>query len=409
MKQQTQTQEAGDKHNIETAWVAYSSEGILFDVGSLCAHFSRLIDGRKARGKRYTLVTMLLLMTLAKLCGEDTPEAIADWARERGEALAGMLKLKRSAMPHATTYGRVLRKAVLPETFEREMLAYFAQQPDVLNAHQRCIDGKQVRGTELVAGEGNVYLLGVYVPGTGVMLMQVELATGEGELTVAPHVLRALDLQGKVVTGDAAFTQRSLSLQIVEAGGDYVWKVKDNQPSLLAAITLLFAPPTPALPGFSTPKSDFRTCRETTCGHGRIETRTLTTSSLLQDSSDWPHLAQVFQLTCERTNKKTGETTRTNTYGVTSQSAAQAGPSTLLRQVRAHWGIEGASHQRRDVTFHEDFCDLRRGHSAHLMAILNNLAIALITRAGFANAAHARRVFAARPQDALMLLTTAPP
>jgi predicted transposase YbfD/YdcC len=38
-----------------------------------------------------------------------------------------------------------------------------------------------------------------------------------------------LDLRSKVVTGDAMFAQRDLSQQIVDAGGDYVWTVKDNQ------------------------------------------------------------------------------------------------------------------------------------------------------------------------------------
>ena len=407
MKQPPPSQEAPTQHSTETATVAYSAEAILFEVGSQCAHFSHLVDGRKARGKRYSLVTMLMLMIVAKLCGQDTPEAMADWAQQRVEALAELLQLKRRTMPHATTFGRVLRKAIQPAAFEQEMQLYFEQQAAVQNAAQRCIDGKQIRGTELVAGEGNVYLLGVFVPGAGVMLMQVEVVTGEGELTRAPQVLKTLDLRGKVVTGDAAFTQRNLSIQIVAAGGDYLWKVKDNQPALLSEITLLFEPPKPALPGFNTPKPDFRTYSQITTGHGRIEKRTLTVSSLLQGSSDWPHLAQVLRVACETTDKKSGEITHFTTYGVSSQS--QASPKTLLHQMRDHWGIEGASHQRRDVTFHEDFCDLRRGHSAHLMAILNNIAIALLTRAGFVNAAHARRVFAARPQDALSLLTTACP
>lgn len=406
MKQKTQSQETQEKNNTE-AEIAYSGEGIIFDVGSLCACYSRLVDGRKARGKRYSLVTMLLLMTLAKLCGQDTPEAMADWARQRCEALAEMLKLKRSAMPHATTYGRLIRQAIQPADFEREMHAYFSRQPKVRDATQCCIDGKQIRGTEWVEGEGNVYLVGVYVPGAGVMLMQTELAAGEGELSVAPRVLKTLDLQGKVVTGDAAFTQRNLSIQIVNAGGDYVWKVKANQPKLLEQITLLFQPPQPALPGFSLPPTDFRAYSQTTCGHGRIERRTLTASSLLQGYSDWPNLVQVFKLECQTTYKKTGEITHSLTYGVTSQCAPKASPRLLLKQTRQHWSIEGGSHQRRDVTFHEDGCDLRRGHSAHIIAILNNIAIALTTRAGFANAARARRVFDANPSDALRLLTSA--
>lgn len=133
------------------------------------------------------------------------------------------------------------------------MHAYFSWQPTVRDATQCCIDGKQIRGTEWVEGEGNVYLVGVYVPGASVMLMQTELAADEGELSVAPRVLKTLDLQGKVVSGDAAFTQCNLSIQIVNAGGDYVWKVKANQLKLLVQITLLFQPPQPALPSFSLP------------------------------------------------------------------------------------------------------------------------------------------------------------
>ena len=47
--------------------IALSDEAFVFDVGSLCAHFSRVQDGRQRRGKRYSLVVILVLMVLAKL------------------------------------------------------------------------------------------------------------------------------------------------------------------------------------------------------------------------------------------------------------------------------------------------------------------------------------------------------
>ena len=72
-----------------------------------------------------------------------------------------------------------------------------------------------------------------------------------------------------------------------------------------------------------------------------------------------------------------------------------------------HWGIEGGSHQRRDVTFHEDHCDLRRGHAAHIMSILNNTVIGIFSLMGVTNAARARRIFAAKPIPfAFRLLST---
>lgn len=312
------------QYDIQTALPAYSAEPFVFDVGSLCAHFSRLIDKRKARGKRYSAVTLLMLMLLAKLGGENSIEGMADWCRQRQEALIELLGLKRACTPHATTFGRFLRQAIEPGQLEAELGAYCETQ------------------------------------------------------------------------------------QIVAANGDFLWKVKDNQPKLLEAIRLLFAPPAPAQPGFSNPPMDFRTHTEHRSGHGRSERRTISVSSLLQGGSDWPHLAQVFKVECQRTCKKTGRTTHTISYGMTSQSADKASPRKLLQQIRAHWGIEGGSHQRRDVTFGEDGCNLRRGHSAHMMAILNNIAIALIVRAGYTNAAHARHVFNVRLGEALKLMITAP-
>jgi len=50
--------------------------------------------------------------------------------------------------------------------------------------------------------------------------MQVEVDRKENEIVAAPRLLAALDLRGKIVRGDAMLTQRGLSLQTTEAGGD---------------------------------------------------------------------------------------------------------------------------------------------------------------------------------------------
>jgi predicted transposase YbfD/YdcC len=49
-------------------------------------------------------------------------------------------------------------------------------------------------------------------------------------------LLRQIDLNDVVVTGDALFAQRGLCTYIVEQGGQYVFEVKDNQPALLRAL-----------------------------------------------------------------------------------------------------------------------------------------------------------------------------
>ena len=71
------------------------------------------------------------------------------------------------------------------------------------------------------------------------------------------------------------------------------------------------------LAGTSALPNDFRTTRTVEKGHGLLEKRSITTSSMLADYSTWPELAQVFKLESQRTNTL-GVTTTEIRYGVTS-------------------------------------------------------------------------------------------
>lgn len=59
--------------------------GIIINVGSLFTCFQTLSDKRKPRGLRYRLVLILLIIMLAKACGENHPSGIAEWAKHRTE------------------------------------------------------------------------------------------------------------------------------------------------------------------------------------------------------------------------------------------------------------------------------------------------------------------------------------
>lgn len=411
MTQKTKSPEWQTKYSPDE----YSETGFVFDVESAYAHFERVKDTRKARGRQYALAVVLILCVLAKMSGENTPAGIADWAKLRAEWLCDKLGLKRRIvkktgklkMPCAGSYSRILSKAMDANELEMVSREFFGAQPATATAIELCIDGKKIRGTITADKPNGDYLLAAYMPGAGVVLMQVVIQAGEGELTLAPQVLKVLDLQGKVVTGDALFAQRNLSMQIVEAGGDYAWKVKANQPTLESDIARVFEPDPPAKPGFSNPKKDFRVAHDTTMKHGRIEKRTFTTSSLLKGYSDWPYLEQVFKYECDVTERKTGERTQTVCYGVTSLTAKQASPKRLLDIVRGHWRIENELHYRRDVLLNEDNCGLRLPQLAHVFAILNNWALGLFAKFGGGNFAAAQRLFNAQPEQALNLMMRA--
>lgn len=406
MEKQTKSPERQSQYSARER----TDEGFVFDVNSAYAFFEGVKDKRKARGKQYSLPGVLTVCVLGKLSGENTPAGIADWAKERAAWLCEAVGWKRRIvkqtgqlkMPCAGSYSRILSKALEAEDFEQVMQACFARPPADSIAVEVNLDGKKVRGTITSDNPTGVYLLAVYQPGTGVVLLQMLIPPGAGEVTTAPRLLEMLDLQGKIVTGDAEFAQRDLSVQIVAGGGDYVWKVKGNQPRLEADIARVFAPP--ATPGFSNPKPDFQTAEQIHAGHGRIERRTLTASGLLKGYSDWPHLEQIFKYETDILNKKTGERTQRRCYGITSLTPTAASAQRLLALVRGHWRIENQLHYRRDVCLQEDHCGLRLPQLVHVFAILNNCVLGLFARSGGGNFAAAQRHFNAHPEDALPLI-----
>jgi predicted transposase YbfD/YdcC len=377
--------------------------GILFDVDSLYARLQTLSDKRKRRGLRYTLVLVLMIILLAKACGENHPSGIAEWAKHRRELLADWFKLKRKEMPHHMTYRRILADIVDVEELERVSSDYLSGKKYFGEQVLVAIDGKVLRGT-LDEKQNGTYLLAAYLPSEGIVLMEVAIEGKGSEIQAAPIVLKSIDLRQKVVMGDALHTQRPVSTQIVESGGEYIWFAKGNQPKMEEDIRLWFDPDVQPIPGMSYLPKDFETAQESNKGHGRLETRTLTVSSQLKDYLDWPSLEQVFKLERRSISHKTGEIHEQIEYGFTSLSRDEMAPSKLLEMTRSYWGIENGLHYRRDVTLREDYTRMTQGRAGQAMACLNNLILGiLLSKKKYRTIPTARRYFSANPAEALDL------
>jgi predicted transposase YbfD/YdcC len=204
-------------------------------------------------------------------------------------------------------------------------------------------------------------------------------------------VLATLDLRGRVITGDALFCQRALCAQIVAGGGDYLFAVKDNQPTVLADLVTLFALP----PRGEPMPADLRFGKQ----HGREELRLLRCSAALVGYSDWPGLG--YACTVQRVVTRKGKTTYEEAYAVTSLTPERTTAAALQALWRGHWSIENSLHHTRDVTFDEDRCQTRTGQAPQALAAVRNTVIGVVHRAGHPNVAAARRSYAAQPTDAL--------
>jgi predicted transposase YbfD/YdcC len=286
---------------------------------------------------------------------------------------------------------------------EKVVRVFFTALPNAGHSVLVSIDGKTLRGTLSAGQTHGVHLLAVYLPGEGLVLAQVEVANKENEIPATPRVLEMVDLRGKIVTADALLTQRKIAIQIVEAGGEYVLPVKENQPQLLTDIQTLFAGES-CVKGFSPGVQGFRTAEKIEKGHGRIEKRVLTASDELKGYDGWPYVAQVFKLEREFQQGNTGKLTQKVVYGITSLTAQEADAARLLEITRSHWGIEAGLHYRRDVTLHEDRGRIHQGHGAHMMAVINNVVLGLFARLGYSNVVEARRHFAAHFDEAVNLV-----
>jgi hypothetical protein len=127
------------------------------------------------------------------------------------------------------------------------------------------------------------------------------------------------------------------------------------------------------------------------CRWGRREIRRIkvcTVGDLL-----FPGACQAIQVKRRRMDRKTGKSTVTTVYAVTSLSADQAAPTQLE-----------ALHHVRDVIFAEDASQLRTGNAARAMATCRNLAIGALRLAGTSNIAAALRHNARDPTRPLALL-----
>jgi predicted transposase YbfD/YdcC len=182
---------------------------------------------------------------------------------------------------------------------------------------------------------------------------------------------RGLDVTGKTITADALLTQRTLARYLVEErNAHYLFTAKDNQPTVQEDIRLFFQ---------NRGEPDFRQPFE--LEHGRLESRTIWTTTALNDYLNFPHIGQVFAIERQRIDKKTGKQSIEIVYGLTDHTPATADAARLLAFNRGHWGIE-AHHYILDWNWDEDRCTIRTGHGPENITRLRRFATGLIKSKG---------------------------
>jgi predicted transposase YbfD/YdcC len=371
----------------------------------LLAYLARVPDPRSARGRRHSLLAILAMAAAAVLAGARSITAITEWAADSPQPVRAAL----GARQHAPGHFAVPAEATIRRTFGRldgQVLA------GVLGAwladrrrHQEgdrggpaarrravAVDGKTLRGAHPASGDGRPpHLLAVMDHASRQVLAQHQIAGAPQEVPAFQPLLDGLDLAGVVVTADALQTHpQAAEFLVAGKHAHYLFTVKANQPRLLERCA--------RLPWHRVPVGD----RTRDRGHGRVELRTLKAVSVRHFGL--PHAAQVMQVTRKTRQLHTTRWRTVTVYAITSLPFELARPARLADLLRGHWTIENGLHWVRDVTFAEDDSQVRAGAAPTVMAVLRNLVIGTLCRAGPVNVAAALRHHARNPHRPLATL-----
>ncbi len=267
-------------------------------VPSLAEFLSEIPEYRNAKGKRYQLHALLLSVCLAMLCGRRSQAALAEWGADYGRPVLAPLGIRGERGPSQSTLHRLFKcvsRDQIEAAFNRWAEAVLQQSDTKMTPNRPedafegiAIDGKTLRGSKK-QGASDAHLLSALSHRLAIVLGQVAVEDKSNEIPAMTQLLTLITVAGRVTTTDALHTHRQLAQAIIDADGDYMMVVKDNQPTLLADIVTVFE-------HADVLKDTISETHSCTVHGNRIEERHLRTSSALVGYTDWPSVQQVMQL-----------------------------------------------------------------------------------------------------------------
>ena len=366
-------------------------------VSSIATHFASLPDPRDPRGCRHVLSDLITITVLATICGFDGWAAVEDFGKAKRSWLKTFLHLPHG-IPSHDCFGRLFA-AFEPEAFERCLRSWTASLQQRSGGSLIAIDGKTSRrSADPDAKQPALHMVSAWCRDNGLVLGQLATEAKSNEITAIPKLLFMLDLRGAVVTIDAMGCQKDIAAAVRAGGGDYLLQVKKNHPTVHEEVKLLFDEADKL--GFE----GMRHARHKTVekDHGRIETRQLDSVwdlNWFHDRADWPGLGCFVRVRSVR--EIGGKISREDRFWLCSLGGRDA--ERLLDLTRGHRSIENQLHWSLDVTFGEDHCRARKGHSAEHLSRVRGVALTLLKQeTGFKGGIQRKRMRCAVDHDYLI-------
>jgi predicted transposase YbfD/YdcC len=309
-------------------------------------NFETIVDDRSYINKSYELTDIIFLTMAAILSGAKGWKSIHLF----GTAKLTWLRQFRpfvNGIPTRHSIGRIIRgiKAQsLVDCFELCVNEVREQN----GKEHISFDGKVIRGSRHGESVKAIQLMSAMVTSTGLILTMEETPDKENEIPIMQSMLKALSVEGTIISADAMHCQTKTAKISREEGADYVLQVKLNQKKLLEEIEAYF---------HKVRRDDLalynkRTFKEIDGEHGRIYERfyrLLPITDWCTEAARFKDSHSLIEVTRNRTIK--GETKQEISYYITS---ADEDVKKIAGVIRNHWAIENSQHWVLDVTFRED-------------------------------------------------------
>lgn len=302
------------------------------------------LDLRDQRGKRHDLAVVLTGVVLALLSHRDgCLSSLHRHLKNHAGRLLTALGLAPKAAISRAQLPRVLA-TVSVAVFDQLLFANYGVQLTPQERQWFAVDGKELKGSiEKGAKRGEAVVTAI-AHATGQTQSQTYYAGDkESEVPAVRQLLHEQGLEREKVSLDALHCKPKTLEPIAQAGGTYLVGLKENQPTLLAAVQAATAT---------------RDCLYQTAGvekgHGRSEERAYQVYDLAGMDQDerWAQcqISTAVQVTRTRRELKSGKASEETSYYLSNQTTNYA---ELCVAVRRHWSVETNNHLR-DVTLRED-------------------------------------------------------
>jgi len=339
---------------------------------SICIqdYFGELEDPREEINKRHRLDEILLIALCSVLTGGETFEDMADFGRAKEAWLRTFLKLDYG-IPSHDTFRRIFC-LLKPESFLDCLIQWTQSIREKISGEIVAIDGKSLRRSGKTK-ETMVHLVSAWATTNRLVLGQIKVENKTNEITAIPHLLRALELSGCIVTLDAMGCQKNIAKEIAEADAEYVLALKGNQGIAREEVRTFLDE------AIGRNEAHLKHHQDISKDHGRIETRRAWISEKIDwftDRKAWENLRSIGVIESRR-EVIGGETTTERRYFLCS---IPADAKRFAHAVRSHWAIENTLHWVLDVSLQEDQARVRSGYAAENFALLRKFALNVIRK-----------------------------